>query len=76
MTNQKQEQVLVPTLPPNAKPGIGIGEIDAKSVIPDDSDREEKDEKRKILESIAVPSTEKPTSTTSKTDALDNVDLD
>lgn len=59
------------------KPGLGIGEIDAKSVIPEDSVLLVEEMKKKKAEKIKVTvSTEKPTATAAEEDALDNVDLE
>lgn len=60
-----------------AKPGLAIGEIDAKSVIPDDLDQSPQ---RKLSVLSEVPATAaisiKPESTTFKEKALDDVDLE
>ncbi|KAJ8926203.1 hypothetical protein NQ314_021459 [Rhamnusium bicolor] len=72
--NQNEENEALPLKP---RPGLAIGEIDAKSVIPDDSTLLAQEMKKKKLEQIRiVVSTEKPKTTTSKEDALDNVDLE
>lgn len=62
-------------MPLRPKPGLGIGEIDAKSVIPEDTVLLADEIKKKKTEKIKV-SNEKPTTTTSEKDALDNVDLE
>ncbi|KAJ8956106.1 hypothetical protein NQ318_016560 [Aromia moschata] len=62
-------------LPMEPKPGLGIGEIDAKSVIPEDSVLLELEQKKKKSQKIKVASsTEQPKTTTFKEDALTNVD--
>lgn len=65
---EKEPQYLVP------RPGIAIGEIDAKSVIPDDSDDSFKETSRNFATNtksnkgiVATVSSEKP---------LDDVDLE
>ncbi|CAG9861240.1 unnamed protein product [Phyllotreta striolata] len=58
------------------KPGLGIGEIDAKSVIPPEEDDEDIEEIKVEISNPSGVSTMKPKLTTSKEDALDNVDLD
>ncbi|XP_023025691.1 snustorr snarlik [Leptinotarsa decemlineata] len=57
-----------------ARPGLAIGEIDAKSVIPEDSEEDSIFQEKTKNFVKTMTSTEK--STTSKEDALDNVDLD
>lgn len=60
-----------------AKPGLGIGEIDAKSVIPEDSILKLENLYGKRSELIKKQTTTvRPKSTTSSKDALDNVSLD
>lgn len=76
--------------------GLGVGEVDAKSVIPDDAilklmelyrkrQEEAKKEEKKNEETTATPkdviankerTTLKPVTTTSKKDALDNVEIE
>lgn len=60
------------------KPGLGIGEIDAKSVIPEDSvlKLENLYRKRSKLNIKKQITTLRPETTTSFKDALDNVSLD
>ncbi|GJQ85894.1 hypothetical protein Trydic_g21750 [Trypoxylus dichotomus] len=60
---QQQQQIETGT----ENPVLGIGEIDAKLVIPED----DKDDKV-----VTLKTTEAPKSTTSKKDALDNVAID
>lgn len=48
---------------------LGIGEIDAKSVIPEDNEED-------LRSRLSKTSTEAPVTTTSKEDALDNVAID
>ncbi|KAF2885360.1 hypothetical protein ILUMI_20829 [Ignelater luminosus] len=55
-TQQARQPSVLPQLPTGAKPGLGVGEIDAKSVIPDDSTlalrelykKEEKDKQENV----------------------------
>ncbi|XP_072380377.1 uncharacterized protein snsl [Diabrotica undecimpunctata] len=56
--------------PMKAKPGLGVGEIDAKSVIPEDEDD------TKETQIMDQARSHKTSATTSKADALDNVSLD
>ncbi|XP_050501901.1 uncharacterized protein LOC126881585 [Diabrotica virgifera virgifera] len=56
--------------PMKAKPGLGVGEIDAKSVFPED----EADTKER--QAMDQARSHKTSATTSKADALDNVSLD
>lgn len=85
---QNRENEALPA-EPRPRPGLGIGEIDAKSVIPDDSVLEleelyKKQKQNSGPQKIRIKtkkeetkiSTEKPNTTTSKMDALDNVNLD
>nr|CAH7756231.1 unnamed protein product [Callosobruchus chinensis] len=68
--SKQQPKKKQPPLEP--KPGIAIGEIDAKSVIPEDEDDEKM---KKRWENVKRVFNEKVKTTTSKADALDNVDL-
>ncbi|KAG5873393.1 hypothetical protein JTB14_027035 [Gonioctena quinquepunctata] len=63
--NSQQESMVM-----KARPGLAIGEIDAKSVIPEDSDLPEQEKNTKVAKNTKV------ITTTSKEDALDNVDLE
>ncbi|CAH1956664.1 unnamed protein product [Acanthoscelides obtectus] len=69
MSKQQTKKKQMPLQP---KPGIAIGEIDAKSVIPEDEDDEKM---KKRWENVKRVFNEKVKTTTSKADALDNVDL-
>lgn len=72
MTENKKTQ----DVPLKAKPGLAIGEIDAKSVIPDDIDQLPREIGNIVTSTKIIPIVSPNKATTPKEGSLEDVDLE